>query len=307
MSTDQELARYTPGSPTLLTVGVFDGVHRGHLSLVNHLTLAAKKRGLLDGIVTFSSHPQAVLHPDQETLMLTSLEEKVSLLQEAGVHMVVPLTFTRALSNLSAEQFVTLLAQHLNMAGLILGPDFGLGKDRAGTAMALKKLGSQKGFTVESVPPYVFEGKVVSSTVIRQAIATGDVETVTRLLGRYFSMTGRIVSTSKRGTNLGFPTANLDVEQGRALPCNGVYATIAHVRGHRYSSVTNIGKRPTFGETKHLVETHLLDFGEDIYGAALKVEFFSRLRDEIAFETPDQLVQQIQKDVESARQILEVS
>ena len=307
MSIEQELARYTPGSATLLTVGVFDGVHRGHLSLVNSLTSTARKRGLLDGLVTFPPHPQAVLQPDHETLMLTSPDEKVELLKEAGASLVVPLTFTRALSDLSPQQFVTLLAKHLKMAGLILGPDFGLGKDRSGTIVTLEKLGSQMGFSVESVPPYVLGGMIVSSTVIRQAIARGDVETASHLLGRHFSMTGKIVSTSKRGTNLGFPTANLDAEQGRALPHNGVYATIAHVRGHRYSSVTNVGMRPTFGDTKHLVETHLLDFGEDIYGTALKVEFVARIRDEIAFETPDQLVAQIRKDVESARQILEVN
>ncbi|MBN1856270.1 MAG: bifunctional riboflavin kinase/FAD synthetase [Dehalococcoidia bacterium] len=304
MSTEQELAYYRPGGPTLLTVGVFDGVHRGHLSLIEHLTKSAQERGLLDGIVTFTPHPQAVLHPEQETLLLTSLDEKVVLLKEAGVHMVVPLTFTRDLSNLSPGQFITLLAQELKMEGLILGPDFSLGKDRAGTTRALEQLGSQMGFSVESVPPYMLEGRVVSSTVIRQAITIGDVETASRLLGRPFSMTGSIVSTSKRGTNLGFPTANLDVDQGRALPRNGVYATIAHVRGHHYPSVTNIGTRPTFGEAKHLVETHLLDFSDDIYGAALRVQFFARIRDEMPFETTGQLIAQIQKDVESARRIL---
>jgi len=245
-----------------------------------------------------------VLHPTERTPLLASLEERVRLLHEAGVRLVVPLTFTRALSEYPPEQFVGLLAQYLKMSGLMLGPDFSLGKDRAGTMRTLEELGPRMGFDVEEVPPFTIEGEVVSSTAIRQALADGDIATTTRLLGRSFGVTGTVVSTSKRGANLGFPTANLDVDTGRALPRNGVYATIAYVRSSRYASVTNIGYRPTFGDTERVLETHILDFSGSIYGETLTVEFAARLRDEVAFQSPDQLVGQIRRDVEAARQIL---
>ncbi len=305
MDTEQELAIHTPSGPTLLTVGVFDGVHRGHLALVETLTRRARERDLLGGIVTFAPHPQSVLRPSEETPLLASLEERVQLLHEAGVRLVVPLTFTRTLSEYHPEQFVGLLAQYLKMSGLILGPDFSLGKDRAGTIRTLEELGPRMGFDVEEVPPFTIDGEVVSSTAIRQALADGDIATTTRLLGRSYGVTGTVVSTSQRGANLGFPTANLDVDPGRALPRNGVYATIAYVRSSRYASVTNIGYRPTFGDTERILETHILDFSGSIYGTTLTVEFAARLRDEVAFQSPGQLVGQIRQDVEAARQILE--
>lgn len=236
--------------------------------------------------------------------LLASMDERLRLLHEAGVELVVPLTFTHALSKYGPEQFVAHLAQHLKMSGLILGPDFSLGRDRAGTRRTLEELGARMGFDVEEVPPFTIDGEVVSSTVIRQALADGDIATTTRLLGRNFSLTGAVVSTSRRGAELGFPTANLDVDPGRALPPNGVYATIAHVRSSRYASVTNIGSRPTFGGTERVLETHILDFSGSIYGATLTVEFADRLRDEVAFQSPDQLVGQIRRDVEAARRIL---
>jgi riboflavin kinase/FMN adenylyltransferase len=304
MSTEQELALNTPSGPTLLSVGVFDGVHRGHLSLVETLLRRAQQRGLLGGIVTFSPHPQSVLHPTERTPLLASLEERVRLLHEAGVRLVVPLTFTRALSEYRPEQFVGLLAQYLKMSGLMLGPDFSLGKDRAGTMRTLEELGPRMGFDVEEVPPFTIDGEVVSSTAIRQALADGDIPTATRLLGRNFGVTAAVVSTSRRGESLGFPTANLDVDTDRALPRNGVYATIAYLHGGRYASVTNIGHRPTFGETELILETHILDFSGSVYGETLTVEFATRLRDEVAFQSPDQLVGQIRRDVEAARQIL---
>ena len=236
--------------------------------------------------------------------LLASVEERLRLLHEAGVGLVVPLTFTQALSEYRPEQFVSLLAQYLKMSGLILGPDFSLGKDRAGTRRALEELGARMGFSVEEVAPFTIGGEVVSSTVIRQSLADGDIATTTRLLGRNFGVTGDVVSTSQRGADLGFPTANLNMDPGRALPRNGVYATIAHVRSGHYASVTNIGSRPTFGGAERVLETHILDFSEGIYGATLTVEFAARLRDEVAFQSPDELVGQIRQDIEAARRIL---
>ncbi len=304
MSAAEELARYTPGSHTLITLGVFDGVHEGHLSLIETLKREANDRNLLPGVITFSPHPMEVLHPGEPIPLLTSLAERIQLLHEAGVMLVIPLTFTRELSQMSPAEFVQLLVRYVRMSGLILGPDFSLGKDRAGTIATLHKLGECLGFSVANVPPYVLDGQVVSSTAIRAALADGDVEDAARMLGRPFTICGQIVSTSHRGTGLGFPTANLFAEAGRALPRDGVYATIARIPDGSFGAVTNIGYRPTFGHAEHVVETHLLDFCGDIYGAALTVEFVARLRDEVAFQNPDALIAQIHRDVGAARSIL---
>jgi len=304
MSSAQELAGYTPDSPTLLTLGVFDGVHKGHLSLIDTLKRQAAERHLLPGVVTFSPHPAEVLHPGEKLPLLTSVEERIGLIKAAGVPLVVPLTFTQELSRCGPEEFVALLVRYLRMSGLILGPDFSLGRDRAGTMTTLQTLGARLGFTVESVAPHTLDGQVVSSTAIRAALTRGDVEEAARMLGRPFSISGPVITTSRRGASLGFPTANLGVDPGRALPRNGVYATIAKIPDGQFGSVTNVGHRPTFGHTERVVETHILDFCGHIYGVTLTVEFIAKLRDEVAFHDPEALVAQIRRDVETSRCIL---
>jgi len=304
MSPAQELASYTPDSPTLLTLGVFDGVHKGHLSLIETLKRQATVQHLLPSVVTFSPHPAEVLHPGENLPLLTSVDERIELLRTAGVPLVVPLTFTRELSRCGPEEFVGLLIRHLRMSGLVLGPDFSLGRDRAGTIATLQALGARLGFTVESVAPHTLDGQVVSSTAIRSALTRGDVEEAARMLGRPFGISGPVVTTSRRGASLGFPTANLQVDTGRALPRNGVYATIAKIPDGQFGSVTNVGNRPTFGHTERVVETHILDFCGHIYGATLTVEFIAKIRDEVAFPDPAALVAQIRRDVETSRNIL---
>ncbi len=304
MGTAEELAKYTPHSPTLLTLGVFDGVHLGHLSLIRTLREQAGLRKLQPGVVTFSPHPVEVLRPDVHLPQLTSVEERLGLLERTGVTLIIPLTFTRELSEYAPSEFARLLTTHLRMSGLVLGPDFVMGRDRAGTARALEEIGQQIGFTVETVPPYTIGGQVVSSTAIREALTNGDVVTAAQMLGRKFSLSGTIGSTSQRGASLGFPTANLTVGPQRALPRDGVYATIAHVCDGQFASVTNIGCRPTFGHTERIVETHILDFDRQIYGAPLTVEFVAPIRGEVTFRNPETLVAQIRQDVAAARQIL---
>ncbi len=305
MSASYELARYRPESPTLLTLGVFDGVHRGHLYLIDTLRAHARTRGLLPGIVTFTPHPMEVLHPCLRLPLLTSLEERLQLLKEkAETALIAPLTFTRELSEYSPDEFVQVLLEHLNMAGLVLGPDFGMGKDRAGTVRTLERLGSDRGFSVEVVPPYRIGGEIVSSTAIREALSQGDLKKAACMLGRRFSVSGTVISTSRRGASLGYPTANLIIGPERALPRDGVYATIAHVPNGRFGAVTNIGYRPTFGLTERVVETHILDFDGHIYGTLLKIEFLAMIRGEITFRNPEALVAQIHLDVKAARQVL---
>ncbi|MFW6057186.1 MAG: bifunctional riboflavin kinase/FAD synthetase [Chloroflexota bacterium] len=304
MTTEQELARHSTNQPTLLTVGVFDGVHLGHISLLNSLIDEARERSLLPGVITFTPHPQTVFHPERPVPLLSSVDERIELIREAGIDLVVLLTFTRDMSRYTSVDFVLLLSHYLHLQGLVLGPDASLGRDREGTARRLKMAGKTMGFTVADIPFSTVAGEVVSSTAIRNALAEGDLEKAARMLGRRYSLSGTIVTTSHRGASMGFPTANLDVGPERALPANGVYATIANVRGKRYKAVTNIGLRPTFGDTERIVETHILDFTGDIYGSALQIEFAARIRDERPFENQEALVAQIRKDVDTAQRIL---
>jgi len=305
MSVEEELSRFSPEKDTLLTIGVFDGVHLGHKHLISRLKELAWKQGYSSGVITFHRHPQEVLSAETRLPSLTGLEQRIALLKNEGVDIVVPLSFTPDLAKLSPEQFLNLLKEHLRMRGLVVGPDFALGKNREGDTDALRRLGKEMGFSLTVVPPMTIDGGVVSSTAIRQALAQGDMKKAQKLLGRPFRLQGRVVSGDKRGQKLGFPTANLEVAPGQALPAGGVYACRAYVNGQIYSAMTNIGHRPTFGGGPRLIEAYLIDYKGDLYGRELAIDFIERLRDEKKFDTPEQLEEQIAEDVRRGRAILE--
>jgi riboflavin kinase/FMN adenylyltransferase len=292
---------------TALTVGVFDGVHRGHLHLLRTLQERASARGLATGVITLHPHPALVLNPSAGIVYLTSLEERVRLLRASGVDFVLPLTFTAAVARLSASDFLAALQERLRMRFLLAGPDFALGRGREGGGEALKRLGQDAGFEVESVGPLVEGGLVVSSSAIRAALESGDIACVNRLLGRTFSLAGPVVRGVERGRVIGFPTANIAVGSGLALPEFGVYVTRASVEGRSYQSVTAIGRRPTFEDGERTVEVHIMDFGGDLYGRELRVDVLKRLRGEERFPDADALIEQIGRDVEAARQYFELA
>lgn len=299
-----ELAQHRPGRDSILTVGVFDGVHLGHRHLIALLKKQAREKGGLAGVVTFRYHPVHLLAPDSELAYLTSLDEKVRLLKESGADFVVVLSFTEEVAGLRARQFVALLQEYLHMKGLVVGPDFALGWKREGDIPTLRKLGEETGFSVEVAPPFRLGSEVVSSTAIRQALSRGEMSRVTRLLGRPYQLGGRVVSGVERGRKLGFPTANLEPEPARALPPDGVYATRAYLKDGIHPSVINIGVRPTFGEGKRTIEVFLLDFQGDLYGQEMSLELVRRLRGEVAFASAEELKEQIRKDIEQARACL---
>ena len=255
-------------------------------------------------MVTFANHPQQVLSPQIPLSYLTSLEEKVRLLRQLDIELVVPLSFNLELAQLSARQFIHLLQKHLKMRGLVVGPDFALGRGREGDVFALHSLGKEIGFTVDVVAPKVIDGELASSTSIRQAITQGDIRKAGKLLGRPFSLKGKVVHGVERGRSLGFPTANLKANSDQVLPADGVYVTRAYLSNRGYPSVTNIGKRPTFGQGERTIEVFLLDFEGRIYGEDLRIELLDRLRSEKHFSHPAELKAQIERDVERAREIL---
>ena len=304
MVIEQELANIAPQGETLLTIGVFDGVHAGHRYLLEKLQQRAAEKNLLGGVLTFSPHPQSVLYPHNQLPWLSSLDDRVKTFQELGVKIIAVLTFTPKVAQLDAREFISLVKKHLRMRGIMVGPDFALGRGREGNVDLLRTLGREMEFSVEVIPAYTIHGEVVSSTLIRRVLAQGDMKKVERLMGRYFQLGGKIITSDKRGRVLGFPTANLDIRPKQALPPNGIYATIAQVDGKQFSSATNIGVRPTFGEGAKTVETHLLDYKGDLYGKDMRLEFVQKLRDEQSFPSSEDLKAQIEKDVREVEAIL---
>jgi len=300
MTLRQLLADFTPSHDTVLTIGVFDGVHLGHRHLLQYLIRRAHPT-CQPGVITFSNHPSTVLRPDHPVSYITSLEKKLKLIRNEGIDLVISLEFTQELSQIPANEFADILVESLHMKGMVIGPDFAFGKNRQGNGDFLKEAGAKLGFWVEVVEPLNLSESAVRSGLIRQAVIQGDVTTGNRLLGRPFRLCGEVVKGFQRGRELGFPTANLAIPQGMMLPGDGIYATWAIINGQRYPSATSIGVRPTFGLTERLAEVYILDFTADIYGQNLGVDFVKKLRDQETFSDVDALIKQVDRDVVDTR------
>jgi riboflavin kinase/FMN adenylyltransferase len=303
MNIEDELSAFTPAQPTLLTIGVFDGVHLGHKFLLDHLVARAREKGCLAGVVTFKTHPEKVLKRRDTLPWICTLEERVRLLKAIGIDVVVPVTFTSSVAGLTAREFVLLLKKYLKMCDLVLGPDFALGKQRQGDPAHLREIGQELDFRVEVVKPARLGDEVISSSAIRRLLIEGDLLKVEKMLGRHFSLEGTVVQGDRRGHTLGFPTANLKVQPEQALPKDGIYVSVAHCQGQQLQSVTNIGVRPTFDGLKRLIETYILDFDGNLYGQYLRIDLIARLRDEIKFDGVEDLKKQMHMDVQQAREI----
>ncbi len=303
--TETQLRAGAPGPETALTIGVLDGVHRGHQALIERLRDEAKSRALSAGVVTLHPHPITVLRPDIAPSYLTSLDDRIGLMRAAGAAWVLPLTFTSEVAEVSAEELATAFHGLLRMRLLMLGPDaaFGRGAPKD-TAARMTALGREIGFEVVQIEPVMHDHERYSSTAVRNALTEGDMDRVTALLGRAYRLAGPVVRGFERGRTIGFPTANISVAADRAMPALGVYATRVHVAGRVLNGATNIGRRPTFDAGHVSIETHLLDFEGDIYGERLELEIIQRIRDERPFGSVDELVVQIGRDVETAREVL---
>ena len=303
MKLQQRLATVAPDRDTIVTVGVFDGVHQGHCHLLRRLVELAYPQ-YLPTVLTFVNHPFTVLQPQSDVRYITTAEERVRLLKEQGVELVVCLDFTEELSQVTADDFVREMVNGLRMKGLVAGPDSALGRGRQGDLDFLKRKGEELGFWVDSVQPLVVDGDQVKSRRIRANLAEGDVATCAKLLGRKFFLDGIVVKGYQRGQILGFPTANLQPTPQMALPGDGIYATWAVIDGVRHPSATSIGVRPTFNLTERLIEVYVIDFDDDLYGKKLGVEFVSKLRNQETFDSVDELVVQINQDVADSRAAL---
>jgi riboflavin kinase / FMN adenylyltransferase len=302
---EEELAGYTLNRDSLVAVGVFDGVHLGHKYLISQLKELAERQGYSSIVVTFDKHPQEIVKPGSQPLFLSDTAEKTELLTQEGVDRVIVLNFTQELASVSARDFVQILCSKLRMRGLVMGPDFVLGHRGEGSIANLQKIGKDLGFSVTAIPYVRKNGDTVSSTAIRQAMAEGNMQKVRRMMGRPFSLHGRVIHGHGRGAGIGFPTVNLDILRGQALPSDGVYATLAHTNNDTYPSVTNVGTNPTFGNTERTIETFFLSYHHDLYGREVKIDFIQKLRGEIKFKDASELGRQIEIDVQNSKKILD--
>jgi riboflavin kinase/FMN adenylyltransferase len=286
-----------------LTIGTFDGVHRGHQEIVQKLASGAHKAGAKAVVLTFFPTPAIVLGKRKDPVYLNTPDERAALLGEFGADIVVTYPFTPRTATTPARKFISLLKKQLSMSHLLIGPDFALGRDRGGNIQKLAELGAEFNYTLATIPPVKLLNGVVSSSRIRAALSAGDLDQVNLLLGRPYFVTGHVVPGDGRGKTIGIPTANLSLWMNRALPKSGVYVSLAMVNGQAFDSVTNVGVRPTFanGSPNPQVETHLLNFSDDIYGQEIQINFIDRLRDEQRFPDTDTLVAQIRRDISLAR------
>ena len=294
-----------------VTLGVFDGVHRGHRRLIEALKERAQSSGLRSVVVTFRNHPLSVLRPDFEPSYLSTVERRIALLEDTGVDEVAAVDFTSETANVSAADFVKLMCERLGMKALVVGPDFALGRNRQGDIDFLRDTGRRAGFRLEVVEPLAQDGHRIDSTGIRRALSAGDVTGAARLLGRNYELAGEVVVGRGRGGPLGFPTANLRTAENLSVPANGIYAAWAHVGRvpgdcgpAKMMCATSIGTNPTFGESERTVEAFMLDFKGDLYGSSVTLEFVRRLRDEERFASVQALKEQVGRDVEITRAVL---
>ena len=297
---------------SVVTVGEYDGVHRGHRTVVAEMHRMAAERGCATAVVTFDRHPATIVRPESAPLLLCDLEHKLELLAETGVDYTLVVEFTEEQAQVKAETFAQqILVDCLQARAVIVGADFHFGKGRRGNVETLKVVGDECGYEVVGLPlvkQLTGEGEVISSTSIRSALTDGDVEKAHRLLGRPFEVRGVVTPGDRRGRTIGFPTANLPTTPDLQVPADGVYAAW-YIRedGTQYPAAVNIGKRPTFYDyaDRSLIEAHLIGFRGDLYGEIAKVRFVRRLRGEKKFEGIEQLQEQLGKDVADAANCLE--
>ena len=289
-----------------LAIGDFDGIHLGHQEVIRRAILTARQMGIMSAVMTFDPHPRTVLGRSEYEQLLTPLSDKLAQFERLGADYAFVVEFSPAFATLLPEQFVNELLVPMNTKAVLVGFDFRFGHKGVGNADSLCEMGKGR-FAVEVVRPYHFDGIKVSSTAIRDMLAAGEVDKAREWLGRPYLVRGTVVSGDQRGRTIGFPTANIQLDEPYLCPQNGVYAIRALVSGVWVNGVMNIGTKPTFSnETKQTLEAHLFDFDRDIYGDQLTIQFISYIRNERKFESIQQLIEQISRDAEFARQQLTI-
>lgn len=290
----------------VVTIGNFDGVHLGHRQILSTLKKRAEHHSGTPFVVTFRNHPRTVIHPGATCRMITTVEEKQKYLFESGIENIIMLDFTKELSQLSAREFYNdLLIEKLGVKEIVIGYDHAFGKNREGNIDFLNKLSAETGVPITRVKEETVGNEIISSTILRKEIDRGNMDKVENLLGRHYTLTGKVIKGEGRGKSLGFPTANiLPDHEDKMIPSYGVYAVKVFLNNVVCNGMLNIGNNPTFGAKNRTIEVNILDFKGDLYGEKITIEFFQRVRDEVKFDSPKALIEQIQKDEAAVRAIL---
>jgi riboflavin kinase/FMN adenylyltransferase len=288
--------------PTVMTMGVFDGLHLGHQLIMSTVVERARATGAVPTVITFDPHPRVVLHPESAPPLLQTFDQRIEALGLLGIEQTIVIRFTRAFSQTRAEEFLRdVVSDRLQAKEVYLGRGFAFGRNREGNIELLKRVSQQLGFRAEEVPEVRLRGQRISSTRIRELLLQGRVNLARRMLGRPYGVEGRVVRGAERGQQIGFPTANL-LPQNRVIPRNGVYVTATLIDGQWRPSVANVGTRPTFETSTHTsIEAFVMDWSGNLYGDVVRVRFLHRLRDERKFESVRHLQEQIERDVLRAR------
>ncbi|NLV73178.1 MAG: riboflavin biosynthesis protein RibF [Chloroflexi bacterium] len=294
----------TPPRESVVTIGTFDGLHRGHQHLISQVLARAAAVDREAIVITFVPHPRSVLHPELPVAYLTSTEERLSRLRTAGFNRVIALEFTPELAAMRAEDFVDHISAGLCMRELWIGHDFRLGAGQQGDAAHLAQYGERLGYQLHVIEALMDGGAPINSTRIRELVLAGQVADAARLLGRPYTIGGTVIQGRHVGRTLGVRTANIACDPERVIPTNGVYAAWALVKGERRMAALNIGIRPSFGESERLLEAHLLGYDGDVYNAQLELQLIQYLRPELVFESREALIEQIHQDIALTRQML---
>lgn len=296
---------HAPLKNPVLTIGNFDGVHRGHLALFERVKIRAKALGGISAVMTFQPHPLKIMKPEKAPRLITPTAQKLTLISQSGIDTIFCLPFDRTFAAISAEDFVrNILVQKIGVKELVVGYDYTFGHNRTGNSELLHRMGKELGFQVHEVHPVLMGKRVVSSTSIRELVKAGELAEAKKLLGRDYQISGTVIRGKNRGGRLlGFPTANLEVVD-ELTPREGVYAVTVLINGQRYNGVTNIGHNPTFGQGPLSIETHILDYSGDLLGQTIRVNFLHRLRAEKTYKSIEELAHQIDLDVKLAREML---
>ena len=300
------LDKIISGKKSVLTVGTFDGVHLGHREIIRELLNIAKERDLVSSLLTFEPHPKTVVQDTPHRIkLLTTLEEKLEILHKIGLERVIIAKFTREFSEMNYKSFVEdILLTRLRASYIIIGYDHSFGRNRIGNFRELESLSKLYDFDLQEVGPFKIEDQTVSSTRIRTCIDEGDMEGASKMLGHHYFLEGIVVKGEGRGQRLSFPTANLMIEnQNKLTPKEGVYVVECNILGEIFRGMANIGYKPTFGGVSRTVEVHLFDFNHDIYGEKITVYFIKRLRDEVKFNSEEQLIEQLNLDKKNSFKI----
>lgn len=292
------------GRPLYLALGMFDGVHLGHQKVLAQTRESAAAGGGRSVALTFEPHPQRVIAPPPEPILLTTIDERLDLFERLGMDATLVVQFDERFRETPADRWIETLAGVMAPAGVFASSDHAFGRDRGGTVDLLRAEGDRFGFAVTILPPVHVEGTLVSSTLLRRLIRMGQVDEARTFLGRWYSVRGQVIEGERRGRTLGFPTANLAVHPDKILPAKGVYAAWARLEGEETPAAVNVGTRPTFGQGALIVEAHLLDYQGDLYGQPIELLFVTRLRGELSFRTVPELVRQMEEDVGQVREIL---